>query len=61
MDWNSGVITINYSEYKKANPCVEVYMRTDNGYSPVYGGYAFTDDGIELQSDMPYNGKVVIR
>lgn len=60
-DWETGSITIDYSEYNKVNPCVELYIKTSQGYSIVYGGYILTDDGIELQSDIAYEGKVVIR
>lgn len=60
-DWEYGVIRIPYSEYKKINPCVDLYIKTDNGFSFVYGGCVIKEDGIELQSDMPYEGKVVVR
>ena len=60
-DWRNGVIYIEYSEYMKQNPCVEVYINTNNGLSPVWGGYEIKNNGIELQSDLPYAGKVVIR
>ena len=60
-DWVNGVINISYSQYKKVNPCVDLYIKNDDGYSFVYGGYKIKTDGIELQSDMPYEGKVVIR
>lgn len=61
LDWENGIITIDYAEYKKVNPCIELYIKTDKGYSIVYGGYVLTDNGIELQSDIAYEGKVVIR
>ena len=60
-DWASGVITIKYSEYNKLNPCVELYIKDNGRYSVVFGGYTINDYGIELQSDMAYEGKVVIR
>lgn len=60
-DWTNGKIFIGYSEYKKSNPCVDVYIRDNNGYSLVYGGYEVKDNGIELQTDLPYEGRVVIR
>ena len=60
-DWKSGTISIAYSEYQKQNPCVEVYIKTGGSYTIVYGGYVVTSDGIELQSDLQYEGKVVIR
>lgn len=60
-DWVNGIINLNYSQYKKASPCVDLYIKSDNGYLFVYGGYKIKEDSIELQSDMPYEGKVVVR
>lgn len=55
------VISIPYEDYERENPCVEVYIKRDSGYSPVWSGYTIGEHGIDLQSDMPYEGKVVIR
>ena len=60
-EWENGVISIAYAEYKKINPCVDLYIKNGDRYSFVYGGYEVQADGIELQSDIPYEGKVVIR
>ena len=60
-DWVDGVIKLTYSQYKKINPCVDLYIKSKDGYSFVHGGYEIKSDGIELQSDLPYEGKVVIR
>ena len=54
-------IFIPRSNYNKANPCVEVYIKDGDGYSPVRGGYKIKEYGVELQSDLAYEGKVVIR
>lgn len=54
-------IFIPYSSYNKANPSVEVYIKNGDGYSPVRGGYKIKEYGVELQSDLAYEGKVVIR
>lgn len=60
-DWKNGVISINYSEYLKQNPCVDLYIKSGAGYAFVYGGYEIKGDVVELQSDIAYDGKVVIR
>ena len=60
-DLNIYVISIPYEDYGKTNPCVDVYIKNKDGYTLVYGGYIIGEDGIKLQSDMPYEGKVVIR
>lgn len=55
------IISIPYADYNRENPCVEVYIKNEDGYSLVYGGYIIGEHGINLQSDIPYEGKVVIR
>ena len=60
-NWSCGAIDINYSNYNKTNPCVEVYMKTQDGYISVLCGYKITDDGIQLLSDLAYEGRVVIK
>lgn len=55
------IISIPYENYKNENPCVEVYIKNEDGYSSVYGGYIIKESAIDLQSDMPYEGRVVIR
>ena len=60
-DWFSGTIFIQNSEYNKSNPCIELYIKDGTGYSVVFGGYKINEYGIELYSDIAYEGKVVIR
>ena len=55
------IISIPYADYNRDNPCVEVYIKDEDDYSLVYGGYKIKKNGIELQSDLVYEGKVVIR
>ena len=54
-------ISIPFSNYNKANPCVDVYIKSEDGYSLVYGGHKICESSIVLQSDIPYEGRVVIR
>ena len=54
-------ISIPYAYYNSENPCVEVYIKNGNNYSLVYDGYTISESGIVLQSDISYEGKVVIR
>ena len=60
-DWNSGAISIVFAEYNKENPSVDIYKKNEFGYEPVYGCYKVTNYGIELQSDLAFEGRVVIR
>lgn len=54
-------IFVPFAIYNKETPCVEVYLKTEKGYSTVCGGYIIEEGGVSLQSDIPYEGKVVIR
>ena len=54
-------ISIPYANYNKESPCVDVFIKNKDEYSLVYGGYILEKDGVTLQSDIPYEGKVVIR
>ena len=58
---NAYIISIPYEDYIRENPCADVYIKSESDYLIVYGGCAIRENGIELQSDMPYEGKVVIR
>lgn len=60
-DIKSYTISIPYTDYNKENPFVEVYIKDGDGYSAVCGGYKIKEHGIELQSDIPYEGRAVIR
>ena len=60
-EWVSGIIPIKQSEYNKTIPRIELYIKNEDGYSIVYGGYEIKNYGVELQSDIPYEGRVVIR
>lgn len=63
-DWGSGAgsIYIPFSEYNKETPFVELFIKNaKNQYSTVYGGYTVDKNGVLLQSDIPYEGRVVIR
>ena len=55
------IISIPYTDYNRENPCVEIYIKNSGDYSVVYGGHTVGEYGVKLQSDMPYEGKVVIR
>jgi hypothetical protein len=60
-EWGSGTIIIKQSEYDKTNPDVSLYMKCEDGYIEVFGGYRITGTDIELLSDIAYEGRVVIR
>jgi hypothetical protein len=55
------IISIPHADYNRENPCIEVYIKNNGDYSVVCGGYTVGEYGIKLRSDMPYEGRVVIR
>ena len=59
--WSDNTIFIPYSEYMKDSPQVELYIKIGDDYTPVFGGYIIKEVGVELQTDKPYEGRVVIR
>lgn len=59
--WSNGEISIPYSEHGIENPVsVSLYIGNTNNYDAVFGGYRINVNTIILQSDIPYDGKVVI-
>ena len=60
--WSDGKILIPYSGHKKTNPCVHVFIKDDEGYLDVVGGYRIYENGdVCLLSDIGYEGRVVIK
>ena len=59
-DWSDGIISLDISGSLRDNPEVSLYLKQGNNYIPVCSGYIITNNGIELQSDLPYEGRVVI-
>ena len=61
-DWKDGVIFIDYYEHRILTPSPHVMILQDGKYVDVYGGYYIDDkDCVYLQSDIPFDGKVVIK
>ena len=61
-DWVDGTIFISALEHNIVSPTPHVLMLSDGNYIDVYGGYYIDDENnIYLQSDIPFDGKVVIK
>ena len=60
-EWRDGSIFIDAFRYNKIDPSVELYIKQPVGYEPVIGGYKVSNSGVELQSDIAFDGKVVIK
>ena len=55
------IIFIPSTAYNKSIPHVEVYLKNEDGYSIVYGGYKIYNNGVNLLADIAYEGRVLIR
>lgn len=60
-DWRNGTYVIKVDEHNIPSPIAQVYILTANGYDEVLGGYYIDGRDIVLQSDIPFDGKVVIK
>ena len=61
-DWVNNEITINFPTHLITNPIVQLFIKDDNSYTPVIGGVSVDNSfNITLSTDMPFNGKVVVK
>ena len=61
-DWVDNRINIWFDEHLVENPVVQLFMEKDDSFIPVLGG-AETDYSynVILSTDLPFNGKVIIK
>ena len=61
-DWESNTITISLNEHGIENPVVQLLMKNGNSFVSVLGGVEI-DSGhnVTLSTDLPFDGKVVIK
>lgn len=61
-DWQNGEIVIAKSVHGRRNPVVELYILNGTAYELVLGGVLVDSEyNITLKSEIPFNGKVVIK
>lgn len=61
-DWTNNEITINCATHLISNPTVQLFIRDGNSYSPVIGGIEVNNNyDIILSTDLPFDGKVVVK
>jgi hypothetical protein len=61
-DWANGRIVIDFKTHLVSNPSVQIYMNSEDGDTPVVGGFIIDDvNNIIIESDMSFSGRVVIR
>lgn len=61
-DWINNSIQISFNQHGIKNPIVQVFMGDEKSFVPVLGGVEI-DSGhnITLSTDLPFDGKVVVK
>lgn len=53
---------IPFTTHQKENPCVQLFILDNETYHPVLGGVEIDNEfNILLSTDLPFNGKVVVK
>lgn len=61
-DWNNGKITIPYETHLISSPIVQMYLLDNLKYLLVFGGVDIDESfNVTLKTDLPFDGKVVIK
>lgn len=61
-DWAFGAITIPYTTHSKRTPNVQLFIKNGDAFSAVIGGVKIDAEyNITLSTDMPFEGRVVIK
>ena len=61
-DWTDNNISIPFSKHGIENPTVQLYIKHDGSFMPVLGGIiADSEYNITLSTDLPFDGKVIIK
>ena len=61
-DWKNNTIQIDATQHAVSNPMVEMFIFSGGSFVPVIGGIEVDNqNNVILSSDMPFNGKVVIK
>lgn len=61
-DWLNNNIKIPFEQHGIKNPSVQLLIRNDRSFIPVIGGVEIDYEyNITLSTDLPFNGKVVIK
>lgn len=61
-DWNNNIITIPYSTHLIPDPNVSLYILYDSTYQSTIGGVSIdSEHNVILSTDLPFEGKVVIK
>ncbi len=61
-DWMDNSISILFTQHEVEAPIVQLFMENGDSFVPVLGGVEVDSEyNITLSTDMPYNGKVIIK
>ena len=61
-DWEDNTIIIPFSKHGVEDPTIQLYIKYDNSFTPVLGGINTDSDyNVTLSTDLPFDGKVVIK
>ena len=61
-DWVDGDITILFDKHSIENPVVQLFMKDSDSFIPVLGGVKIdAEHNIILSTDLPFDGKVVVK
>ena len=61
-DWTDNVISIKFEQHGRMNPVVQLLMSSGNSFVNVIGGVEIDSlHNVVLSTDLPFDGKVVIK
>lgn len=61
-DWKDNTISVLFDQHGLANPVVQLFIKDGNCFIPVLGGVEIDSAyNITLSTDLPFDGKVVIK
>ena len=62
VDWRNNNISILFEQHGIENPVVQLLMKDGDSFIPVLGGVKIDSEyNVTLSTDLPFNGKVVIK
>lgn len=61
-DWVDNSMTISFDQHGVKNPVIQLHIKNGNLFVPVIGGVEIdSKDNVILSTDLPFDGKVVIK
>lgn len=61
-DWTDNSIFIPFSKHNIENPTVQLFIKDNDSFSPVFGGVKIDSEyNITLSTDLTFSGRVVVR